>query len=85
MLAVCDKRACGKKLEGPEGEFFVDPHFYKEDEGNKDIIKAMLIQAADANLVGKEAVECGIELGLIDKEAIIMLGDVPHAIFSIMH
>ncbi len=84
MLAVCDENILGKTLKDAGFEFFVDPRFYKEDAGNKKTIKQLLAQSVDANLIGKEAVECGLELGLIDEDNITKIGEVPHAIFSIM-
>ena len=86
MLAVCDKDICGKRLDDKSKkiEFFVNPRFYKEESGTKKDIKGLLDNAADANLVGKEAVSLGIELGVIKEENVTKIAGVPHAIYSVM-
>ncbi|MGZ4940673.1 MAG: DUF424 family protein, partial [Halobacteriota archaeon] len=38
-----------------------------------------LKNATIANLVGKRAVDCGIDSGIIDEEYIITIEGVPHA------
>jgi len=86
LLAVCDKNIIGKRLKDKKNklDFFVDPHFYKEDSGNEDTIKRLLAHSVDANLIGKEAVQCGIDLGLIKEENTVKIESIPHAIFSAM-
>ncbi len=80
VLAVCDADICGKTL----GEFFVNPHFYKDKRAGKKKIIKLLSVCYSANLVGKEAVGIAEEVGLVDEDSIIMLGDVPHAQILIM-
>lgn len=76
ILAVCDEDICGKTLGK---SFFVNPRFYKDKKGNKKKIIKLLRASYSANLIGKEAVECGIEAGAVDKENVIEIGGVPHA------
>ena len=78
-VAACDKELLGKRLKFKEIEFYVNPDFYKKEEGSKEELIQVLKNAVTANLVGKEAVDCGIECGVIKKENILMIGDVPHA------
>lgn len=86
LLAVCDKDVCGKTLKDMKThlEFFVNPRFYRDQVGDGKKVKELLSQSVDANLVGKKAVQIGLDLGLIEKENIIKIAGVPHAIFSIM-
>lgn len=87
MIAACDKKLAGKILKDDKKsiDFFVNPRFYKEHEGTKKDVKAELLQAADANLVGEEAVSCGLEVGAIEKSNIITIDGVPHAIYTAIH
>jgi len=79
MVAVCDKEICNKTLKGDDFEFFINPRFYKEEEGDKEKIISVLREAMSANLVGEEAVKCGIEVGLIDPKNVIKIENIPHA------
>jgi hypothetical protein len=78
-IAVADKELIGKTLKFKDIEFFVNPRFYKGRKGTaKEIIDTMRA-AVNINLIGKKAVDCGLESGMIDKENIIMIGKIPHA------
>lgn len=80
-LAVCDEDICGKTLGK---DFFVNPRFYKGKKAGKKKIIELLRASHSANLVGKEAVEAGIEAGAVDKENVAEIGGVPHAQVLIM-
>ena len=48
------------------------------------MLKRHLELATVGNLVGKIAVKCAIEAGLVDEENVIMLDGIPHAQFAII-
>ena len=73
MVAVCDKEVCDKTLKDENIEFFVNPRFYKEEEGDRETVIALLKEAASANLIGEEAVKCGVEAGLVDAKNVIRI------------
>lgn len=81
MVAVCDSKVIGKKV--CEGKLVLDAStdFYGGELVSADAAVDTLRAATVANLVGEEAVRCGIEAGLIQKEAVISIGGVPHAQF----
>ena len=81
VLAVCDEDICGKTLGK---NFFVNPRFYKDRRAGKKKIIALIRASYSANLVGKEAVETGIEAEVVDKENITKIDGVPHAQVLIM-
>jgi len=78
-IAVADSELLGKTLKFGDIEFYVNPRFYGSKEGDKKEIVALIKEAVNINLIGKEAVEAGKEAGMIDEGNIIMIGDVPHA------
>ncbi len=79
LVAVCDAELLGKTLEGGRTPFCVNEHFYKGTLGDvEEALKAMG-KATICNIVGKRIVEAAIEKGMVQKEAIIYLGDIPHA------
>lgn len=81
VLAVADENLIGKKIKAKDVEFFVNPRFYGEEKASKEwLIKKMQSnEIITVNLIGKEAVEIGIEAGKIDKANVKMIGKVPHA------
>jgi hypothetical protein len=79
MVAVCDAELLG--LTFCEGDLHLSVHesFFKGDRAGEEEVKAALLNATIANLVGKESVNCGIESGIIDKDQVITIDGVPHA------
>jgi len=79
VVAVCDKELIGKELSSGELHLKVSGLFYKGELKDKREVKIILKEAKSINLVGKESVGIGIELGLVDKENVIMFKDIPYA------
>lgn len=81
VLAIADEDLLGKKIKAKGNEFFVNPRFYGEEKASKEwLIKKMQSnEIITVNLIGKEAVQTGIEAGKIDKDKVVMIGKVPHA------
>jgi hypothetical protein len=81
VLAVADEDLIGKTIKSKDIEIFVNPRFYGQEKASKEwLIKKMQSnEIITVNLIGKEAVETGIEAGKIDKEHIKKIGKVPHA------
>ena len=79
LIGACDERLIGKKFS--EGKFQIDvrKEFYDGERIGKEKLKRYLENATIANLVGKEAVRCAIELGLVDPSCVIKIKGVPHA------
>jgi hypothetical protein len=46
-------------------------------EAAADVLRTATI----ANMVGAEAVKCGVEAGIVHEEGVVMIGGVPHAQF----
>jgi len=85
MVAVCDEELCNKTLKDENIEFFINPRFYKDKEGDCEQVISLLKEAGSANLVGEEAVNCGVEAGLIDARNVIKINNVPHAQAIVMN
>ncbi len=79
LIGACDQELVGKKFV--DGKFQIDVN--KEFYGGRIISIEALInylkEATIANLVGKNAVECAIKIGLIDPECVIKIKGIPHA------
>jgi hypothetical protein len=81
VVAVCDKELIGKELVEDEKELKISPEFYKGELNSKEEIIKILKDSECANLVGEQAVSCGIEAGIILRDHIIKIGGVSHAQF----
>ena len=79
MVAACDENLAGRHLKFKKLDFFVNPRFYGDEHITKQALVLMLRTASSCNLVGKEAVGCGIESGLVEKNNVLKIGKVPHA------
>lgn len=81
ILAAADDELLGKTLKHKGVDFFVNPRFYGEEKAAKEwlIPKMQSNEVISVNLLGKEAVQMGIEAGVISDAKIIKIGKVPHA------
>ncbi len=83
VIAVADEDLIGKHIIVKETgvDFFVNPRFYGEEKAAKEwlITKMRSNEVISVNLIGKEAVQTGIDAGIIDKEHVKKIGKVPHA------
>jgi hypothetical protein len=84
MVAVCDREVIGKKI--CEGKLILDvsKDFYGGELVSREAAEDVLKNATVANLVGKDAVRCGISAGLVHEDAVIYVCGVPHAQFVTM-
>jgi hypothetical protein len=81
MVAVCDCGILGKKV--CEGKLVLDvsKDFYGGERLSLEAATDILKRATVANLVGEDAVRCGLDAGLVHEEAVITIGGIPHAQF----
>lgn len=83
-VALCDSNLLGKTFEEDIKQIEIRPHFFKGEEKNKEevieILKDMDKEDATFNIVGKESVETALKAGIIDKEGIITIQEVPIAL-----
>jgi len=84
IVALSDTDLLGKTLEEGIKQIEVKPTFFQGEEKTKEevieILKDMQKEDATFNIVGKESVECALKAGIISKEGIIMIDNVPVAL-----
>jgi len=80
IVAACDRELIGRVLE--EGDVCLDLKTYKDfyvgELADKNSIKEALADFSSANLVGKKVVGIAVEDGVISKEYIKYIKDVPY-------
>ncbi|MDV0446585.1 hypothetical protein MsAg5_04300 [Methanosarcinaceae archaeon Ag5] len=81
MVAVCDRELIGQKLKNESCEISVSAAFYQGSEADAELVSNLLLSATTANLIGKKAVTCAIDCGLIDEDSVIYFDEIPHVIY----
>ena len=79
LIGACDENLLGKKFVEGKLQLDVKRSFYDGHRITADTLRDYLENATIANLVGKETVECGIKMGLIDPDCVITIQGIPHA------
>ena len=83
IVAVCDLELLGKKFEQDNLQLEVNEKFYKDKELDETALLKLLkrSQQDDAcfNFVGKNSIDIASNLGLVDKNCVIEIQGIPHA------
>jgi hypothetical protein len=79
VVAVCDCELLNTTITHGDIEVRITESFYGNSRASEDEVREALMNAENANLMGKRAVALAIEMGLISHSGCIMIGNVPHA------
>jgi len=84
IVALCDSDLIGKTFTEGIRQIEITQNFFQGDEKNKEEVLELLkdLEKEDAtfNIVGKESVQVAIEAGIITKDGIIEIDNVPVAL-----
>ncbi len=87
VVAVCDKELIGKKFEEDKFQLDLKESFYKGKETSQEetleILKNMKSEDATFNIVGEESIETALKAGIISKESIGKIKEIPFALVLI--
>jgi len=81
VVAICDSDILGKKFE--EGKFQLDirENFYKDKEiSHEELINLIQFQAREDstfNIVGEKSIQAAIDAGIIRKENVRRVANIP--------
>lgn len=79
VLAVCDKELFNKRFVDGDLQLDLTSDFYKGEKRTKEETIALMKKAYIVNGVGKQAVDCCIKAGIIDKSKIKKIKNIPYA------
>lgn len=79
VIGACDEHLLGKKFVDRKLQIDVSENFYGGQRISEKTLAKYLLDATIANLVGEEAVNCAIKLGLVNPDCILKIRGVPHA------
>jgi len=80
LVAICDEDLIGKTIENKNLRINLSERFYKGEDLPEERVIAILKDADSANLVGKKAVKIGLKAGVIKKDNIKEIKEIPFAI-----
>ncbi len=84
IIAVCDAEIIGKKFEDGRLQIDINETFFKgqivDEFKAKKILAKALEDYASFNIVGERAVAMAIELGLIEKDKVLYIKNIPIAL-----
>ena len=84
IVAVCDKELIGKRFEEGKFQLEVKENFFDGDETGEEkaieIMKQMSMKDSIFNIVGKKSVNTAIKAGIISREEIKKIQDIPFAL-----
>lgn len=78
IIAMCDSDILGKKFEDGNRVLDLSSAFYKGTEVTKEKIRPFLKKAYVINAAGKQSIALLVEEGIIKKDSIRRIDDVPH-------
>jgi len=84
VVAICDSELLGKKFEQGKFQLDVKKNFYKGKEVSEEkaieIMKDMAKEDATFNIVGEQSINVALKVGIISKEGIKKIQNIPFAL-----
>lgn len=84
VVAICDEDLLGKKFSEEKKQLDVKESFYKGEikssEEVKEIIRIWAQEDATFNIVGEKSIQIAIETGIISKEGIGKIDEIPYTL-----
>ena len=84
VVGICDKELIGKKFEQGKFQLEVKESFFKDKEVSSEeaekILLDMDMEDATFNIVGPKSTQLALKLGIIQKEGIKTIDNIPFAL-----
>ena len=79
VVAICDKELIGKKLKDKNISIEITERFYKGELKSEQEVCKIFQEATNMNIIGKKAIELALKQGIIAKDSIKTIKNIPHA------
>ena len=79
VVCVCDEDLIDKKFEDGDLQLDITGRFYKGEKKTEEEVIKILKEAGNMNIVGEKSIKAAIKAGIIGKENIIKIKNIPHA------
>ena len=84
VVAICDKELLGKIFEQDRFQLDIKESFFKGEKSSKEnaikIMQNMSREDATFNIVGEKSVNCALQAGIITKQSIKRIDNIPFAL-----
>ena len=80
VYTFCDQELIGKKIKDKNSNFEVSERFYKGKLINDNEAGELMKQARNINIIGKNVIKLALKAKIINKENIIKIKNVQHAL-----
>ncbi|MBI2573317.1 DUF424 family protein [Candidatus Woesearchaeota archaeon] len=79
VVVITDTQILGKLFEEGRKQLDLTKEFYVGERRTKEHAREIMKASRHVHLTGKQAVELGIELGLVDSKRVLVVQGIPHA------
>ncbi len=76
---MCDNELIGQRFEEKNLQLDLSSKFYNGEEKSEDELVKLVLGAYIANIVGEKSIAFALKLGIIEKNSIIRIKNIPHA------
>ena len=80
VYTFCDQDIIGKKIKNKNSNIEISERFYKGNLIKDDEAIILMEQARNVNIIGKNSIKLALKAKIIDKENIIKIKNIPHAL-----
>ncbi len=80
ILAVCDENLIGKTFKEKDLKIEITERFYKGDLVDDNEAIKIMKEHRNINIVGNDSIKLALKNKIIEKENIIKIKNIPHAI-----
>lgn len=84
VVAICDSDILGKRFEEGIKQLDIRETFYNGEEKSEqeiiELMKDLAMEDATFNIAGKNSVDCALKSGIIRKEGIKTIQNIPYAL-----
>lgn len=78
LVCITDAVLIGKKFEEGNKQLDFTSNFYKGEQKQEEVIERILTSAYLAIFSGKDSIQLGKDVGIVDENAILVIGGIPH-------
>ncbi len=78
VVAICDSDLIGKKFEEGKLQLDLNSSFYKGEEMSEEKVVELVRGSCTVNIVGEKSTGLAIKLGIVGKDSIIKINNIPH-------
>lgn len=79
VVAVCDRDLLNTTIRHDKLSVTITETFYGNIPATEAEVRDALKKAGNINLIGERSVNVAVSMGLVTRQACLMIGNVPHA------